>query len=197
MRLLRGGFDEGEDRPDGRVEHHGETVHGGSLGVPDEPATELPQPRHADVGVLSGLGEGPAHLAAAGFDALQEGCGASHEGYHVAESSQNRNSPLASVAESSYSYLRQEHEPGVIDQDAAGLAGPVTVRNETVSTDTRPVAQEQCCRTCGEPLSLLELREQQCTECEDAERERLREEAAEGHWADLADEREFNRRYGA
>lgn len=53
---------------------------------------------------------------------------------------------------------------------------------------------EQLCRSCGEPLTLLELREMQCESCEDAQRERDRQASLESHLEDVAEEIEMDRR---
>ena len=52
------------------------------------------------------------------------------------------------------------------------------------------------CRLCGEPLALLEMREQLCTSCEDEESERLRQAAWESHAEDMAEQAAMDRAEG-
>lgn len=89
---------------------------------------------------------------------------------------------------------RQEHEPGVIDQDSAGLAGSEPERNETMSTTTAPTPAAQlpnlpeCPRCCGipyEPDAWL------CDHCVARLDALEREDAAEDAARELAEDREF------
>lgn len=60
-----------------------------------------------------------------------------------------------------------------------------------METSNPTAPPEQCCRTCGEPLSLLELREMQCEGCEADELERRRRDDIEDAARELAEDREF------
>ena len=180
-------------------------------------SSQLAQPGYGDTGRVGQGLDGPTATVKDGLPQVPKGL--SHARC-VAESGGKDNPSLDSSGGKCDKVQRQEHEPDAINQGDAGLAGPEPERNETMATDTNIVAAEQTnaafreaverraalraavqaeqlppsclCRVCDEPLSVLEMREQLCSECE--ERERLA--AWESHAEDMAEQAAMDRAEG-